>query len=338
MRILISTNIHIPLHQAVSGMELSSLTFLEGLSEISDDLKLQVTVMAHSDSKLPPNINHWKLTPKPLNQRYEKYGEHINKWHNFAIEVAFQKAFLTQKKFDLMHDQSSAFSPSLQAMRTKTPFVQTSRLFSFHPTYNLVSEAADCLVHISDYAFQEDYNPDARMNIVIKDFISLPQFEAVNEIFLPKVFSLSVGRVEERKGHHVAAKIAQERNLPLIIIGEIVDHSYAKELQDLPYVTLLGPLPHSQIIDVIKKAQIFLWFPMVPETNGRVVIEALKIGTPVLGHNIGALYDLWLSKEATLLSDNLVYAENVSSCWPSDKKEVALAYFNMYQKVLKNHA
>jgi glycosyltransferase involved in cell wall biosynthesis len=334
MHLLIISNIHRPLHTASSGMEISTYEFLEGIAEIAPEYKINVTVMCHPATKLPKNLSHWKVCPSPCDPNYLKYGEGLGKWQNLAIEVAFQKALNNHQKFSIVHDQSSAFTPTAFFSQTKIPFVRTMRLMPYHPTYSLVTGSENGIVHLSEYALKKDIVTSTNLRTVIRDYVSISQSVEKTAIpVLPVDYALSIGRVDPRKGHHIAAKIAENKCMKLVIIGEVVDKKYSQTLIKKEGVKILGPVNRNIALELLRKAKLLLWFPTVPETSGRVVVEALKLGTPVLGYKTGVLYDLWKKKLAITYDKNIVYTEGLLDDWPTNKKEVALAYLDIYRKL-----
>ncbi len=334
MNLLVISNIHTPLHSSTSGMELSTMEFLDGLAQIAPKLKINITVMCHEDTSLPKGISHLKVRPQDHNLEYSMYGESSDKWQSLAIEVAYQKAILECKHFDIIHDQSSAFSPTLHFSKGKSPFLRTIRLMAFHPAYSLVTGMESHVVHISEYALTEDNFTSAGAYSVIRDYVSIPIKIETSFKNYSQRFAVSIGRVGPRNGHHLAVQKANEMGIKLYIIGEVINHTYAQNLLKNRSVEILGALNRNTTLAFLKKAKVLFWFPVVPETNGRVVIESLKLGTPVRGNKVGVLYDLCQKDQATLETDGTVFAQQLPNDWPFSTMQVALRYYDIYRKLL----
>lgn len=104
---------------------------------------------------------------------------------------------------------------------------------------------------------------------------------------------LFVGRLEEAKGFKLLLSIW--RQLPLSfqlnVIGNPIDEDYAQTVK-LPHVQFLGKLSHEETLEHMANAkyvlQPSLWF----ETFGLTIVEAMSVGTPVIGLNIGTRPEL----------------------------------------------
>jgi len=96
----------------------------------------------------------------------------------------------------------------------------------------------------------------------------------------------------------------------------------------------LGSLGRDKTLLILKRAKLLLWFPILPETNGRVVVEALKLKVPVLGYKSGILHDLWKDQLAEPQGKDIVCAKQLYKDWPASNREVALSYIHLYRQIL----
>ncbi|HSX42189.1 MAG TPA: glycosyltransferase family 4 protein [Candidatus Saccharimonadales bacterium] len=109
---------------------------------------------------------------------------------------------------------------------------------------------------------------------------------------------LFVSRIIPQKGAHIAAKLAQELNEPLDIIGPIDQRDQAyfdeqiKPFVDGKQVRYLGAKAHNELPVYYAKAKGFLFPIQKTEAFGLVVIEALAAGTPVVAFNLGSMSEL----------------------------------------------
>lgn len=113
-------------------------------------------------------------------------------------------------------------------------------------------------------------------------------------------FTLGIGEVKERKGHHLAveawAKIAASRpDLHHYIIGKRSGDEYEERLMKLAaergvasQLHLVGNVSEDEKIDLLQRAQLFLHTPVTAadggfEGFGIVYLEASAAGQPVIG-------------------------------------------------------
>ena len=116
---------------------------------------------------------------------------------------------------------------------------------------------------------------------------------------------LFVGRLVERKGVEVlvraVARLAVNRRITLTVVGEgewrdriteTVEEAGAAE-----FVTLAGRLPQDALLDAYRRADVFV-LPAVFDSKGDteglgvVLIEALSMGLPVVGADVGGIPDI----------------------------------------------
>lgn len=119
----------------------------------------------------------------------------------------------------------------------------------------------------------------------------------------PGELILYVGVLTPLKGvHHLIgafSKVAEEYpSARLVIIGEKGNRNYAGELQkqveDLgltEQVRFLGPMPQADLALWMAKSSVLV-LPSTSEGLGRVIIEAMATGTPVIGCRVGGIPEL----------------------------------------------
>jgi glycosyltransferase involved in cell wall biosynthesis len=102
-----------------------------------------------------------------------------------------------------------------------------------------------------------------------------------------------VGRLSEEKGVDTLLKAASRLPLPLKIIGDgPLSADFKKQYGNSAHIEFMGRMTSEQLFPVVQKAR-FLTIPSVCyENNPYSVIEALCMGTPVLGANIGGIPEL----------------------------------------------
>lgn len=108
-------------------------------------------------------------------------------------------------------------------------------------------------------------------------------------------------RIEPRKGIQLllaASKVLRERfkqKFKLLIFGPIYQPDYFQKLNDylvqhrlFSQVQLAGHLNHAQLLEVMREADLVVMPSVQYETLGVTTLEALSLGTPVIGFNQGA--------------------------------------------------
>jgi glycosyltransferase involved in cell wall biosynthesis len=112
-----------------------------------------------------------------------------------------------------------------------------------------------------------------------------------------------VGVLIPRKGvHHLVNAFARIANdcpqTRLVIVGEEENRTYAVELKE--QVKKLGLNGRVQFVQAMPQAEFAAWLrracvfvlPSVSEGLGRVALEAMATGTPVIGSNVGGISDM----------------------------------------------
>ena len=125
---------------------------------------------------------------------------------------------------------------------------------------------------------------------------------------------LYVGRLSAEKGVHTAIMalshlVHQKKlaHLQLMIVGS-GEPEYEAYLSDLvkqeqldSKVTFLGIQPKESIPQLYQHADIFLFTSIWPEPFGRVIVEAMASGLPVIGSPIGGAAEIMIKEENALL-------------------------------------
>lgn len=72
--------------------------------------------------------------------------------------------------------------------------------------------------------------------------------------------------------------------------GNKLKHLVKKHKMD-DYIRFLGPMPHDKIFEFLKKIDVYVQ-PSIAESHGRVIVEAMSVGCPVIGSNVGGIPEL----------------------------------------------
>jgi glycosyltransferase involved in cell wall biosynthesis len=145
---------------------------------------------------------------------------------------------------------------------------------------------------------------EGELHRVIPNFIGeLPPPPADSDADLANLpagpFILYFGDVTVDKGgaQLVEAYRALDDAPPLVLIGRC----FLKELERVPGVSALGPMPHRLAIEALRRSMFTVVPSLLPETFGLVALESAAAGKPIVASDIGGLGDLVLDGETGLL-------------------------------------
>jgi glycosyltransferase involved in cell wall biosynthesis len=155
-----------------------------------------------------------------------------------------------------------------------------------------------------------------------------PNFvEASNPQATQKRGFVYVGRIEEAKGvlRLLEVWLTLDASLELTLIGSGEMYDELKERFPQKNIRFTGALPRSEVLKRVLNAQYLLQTSLLYETFGLTMIEAMSVGTPVIGFNIGTRTDL------------IENAVNGFVCDPEDLSETVqkAASFSDYDHLVK---
>ena len=101
-----------------------------------------------------------------------------------------------------------------------------------------------------------------------------------------------VGRLSEEKGVSTLLEAAKQLPYPLKVIGGGPLLEQYRAEYDCRQITFLGQLPQDKLYPLVRKARFIVVPSIWYENNPFSVIEALCMGTPVLGAQIGGIPEL----------------------------------------------
>lgn len=144
-----------------------------------------------------------------------------------------------------------------------------------------------------------------------KPYISLDKPEDPCDVSISLLY---VGRLTHDKGVHTCIQAMgilrnhmPDRSVNLIIVGS-GDIEYETYLENLAIsvqvrdrVIFMGSLPKEELPEIYRKADIILFPSIWPEPFGRVLIEAMAAGVPVIGTAVGGAAEILYDEENALL-------------------------------------
>ncbi len=97
-------------------------------------------------------------------------------------------------------------------------------------------------------------------------------------------FILNVARIERRKNQKNLVLAAKELNIPVVIVGSILEEDYYKEIKKINYDKLyyLGPIFDKSVLYSIFSACSLFCLPSIVETPGIAAMEAAYYNKPIV--------------------------------------------------------
>lgn len=243
-----------------------------------------VTLFATGDSTTSARLH----AAYPRAQRLDFPAPSIQRsiWGLRSVGVAYTM----QDDFDIIHDHTQWLGASV-ANISKTPVIMTLHGAITDETKALFESLRNpYLVSISN----AQREPAPELNYIGTVYNGMPTkeypYSSGNDGYL-----LYVGRICEEKSPHLAIKVAQVLNLPLIMAAK-VEEGRSKEyfLKHVkPYLSKkiqwIGEVDEKERNRLFSRALCSLHPVMWPEPFGLTLIEAMSCGSPVIAFNKGSI-------------------------------------------------
>ena len=283
-----------------------------------------VTVFCSKNSTLPPKVKTDKN--KIVEEKIDVYRAYNNFYHQVDKEAkslkdavnlsfgelsqrfdykienylqAFSKIY--SDKFDLVHVVTHDILALYPALFSPVPSV-----ISFHGHYQMLGpdfvrwlkflssvkpKHNSTFVSVSKY-IKREYGQFVNSSLIYNSIDITPY-----KLNLAKQdYIVYLGRIESKKGVDFAINFSKKYKIPLVIAGNIVDRHYfnhhLKKDIDGQLIRYIGPVNEPQKNEVLGKAKCMFMPSSYKEAFGRVVIESLACGTPVIALRNGALREL----------------------------------------------
>lgn len=194
-------------------------------------------------------------------------------------------------------------SREANALSSKTIPQKIADALSFHLPYRIIAlstEAQKSLCRLLPFA--------RKKIILLPNTVVLPQLEEkIPGASGPLI--LSVGRLDRQKNpylfiHALAALARSGHKFTAVMVGDgPLREALQQEISALGLnekVTLTGHLPHDQVLQLYRKAYVFVstsrW-----EGSPNVLLEAMSYGVPVIATKVGGAPDIIKNKEEGIL-------------------------------------
>lgn len=154
-----------------------------------------------------------------------------------------------------------------------------------------------------------------------RHWIDLKQFKPIRSS--PHPFSvLFIGRLIPQKGALLLAKVASTMQyIDFLFVGQGPDYSklekYSKKYKN---IKLLGNIPYSKLPKAYNMANVFCIPSLYKEGWGRVIMEALACGLPIIASNRGAITEVVDSSVAIIINPTYINLKKSIEKIYKDKK------------------
>lgn len=123
-----------------------------------------------------------------------------------------------------------------------------------------------------------------------------------------------IGRLESGKGIELLLKIWKTlpEDYQLQVVGTGEDQKRLEEIYQSPHIHFMGKLSHDETMQVLNRAQYLLHTSLYFETFGLTMVEAMSLGVPVIGFQLGTRPEF------------IRHQENGFLCMPESLRETIL--------------
>lgn len=302
------------------GVGRYTIRLIQALERLEPALEVEILLARKhrpTSSEVPP---HWRVSVA-LPPDYFFYMTPLRFWVSAGLAVKRVRA--AAKRADLVHsikDYPHSYVGYLGARAAGKPCIATA-----HGTYTVQPLLAerhrgrarwlyprfDHMISVSNYTrrrlleLMEGTELDPGRVSVIPNKVDAAHYADARDVgerpWHAHPFTLGIGEVKERKGHHLAlaawARIAaRTEGLHHYVVGKTTaDDPYRRSLEELASehgvsdrVHFLGNITEDEKIDLLQRAQVFVHTPVTAsdggfEGFGIVYLEASASGTPCVG-------------------------------------------------------
>ena len=245
------------------------------------------------------------------------------------FEVIFIVQIILQKKVDILHtnhginfDRSAIIAGILTRRKIFAHYRGLSKLGKLDVKLTRFVEKIIC---ISNFTKQEYINCGVASHkcVTIYNGVDLNKFIRTDFKQTGLINIGSIGRLEVWKGHHILLRaipiiIETIKNIKFLIVVRSNQDNYliklAHELRIEKYIIFFEAIENVE--EIFSKFDIFVHTSIEPEPFGRVIIEAMAMGLPVISTNIGGPkeiikdgYDGYLlpPDDSKILAEKIIY-------------------------------
>lgn len=275
----------------------------------------EVTLFASGDSQTTAKLEYTfqqALNYEELEKTLSPLGQKLRWMYSLPVFMHVIKALEQEKKFDIIHDHTHYLTCFF------SEFLKTPLLSTYHGSFTLAEQSPIEKMLLEKYknlnwvAISESQKSESKikLNIVstIYNGIHINEFSYQEK---PQEYLIWLGRITDRKGIEEAITVAKTLNKQLIISGNIKDRDMEyfetkiKAHIDGQQIVYAGVADFKKKHELLRNAKALLYPVKWEEPFGMVMIEAMAVGTPVIGFRRGAVAEVVQDKKTGFIVDTL---------------------------------
>lgn len=193
----------------------------------------------------------------------------------------------------------------------------TLYLYLYLQMNKIILEKTDRIMAIGDFIKEVAIKagiPDENINVIYQISNPLEDIGDAKLNFENYEVITFAGRLDPIKGVHILIEAFKEVNKvtssKLLLIGD-TNNKYSNDLKDLIEklnmkndIIFIGKLSNREVLKYFRKSDLVVVPSIWPEPQGRTVLEALYVGTPVVASNIGGISELIDKNDGVLVKPN----------------------------------
>lgn len=304
----------------IDGVGQYTLRLIEAMQRLEPDLEVEVLLARKHRPTSKSVPKSWRVEVA-LPPDYFFYMSPLRFWVSLVQSV--RRTTARAKHADIVHaikDYPHNLVGALAAKYARVPCVATAHgTYSVQPlldkrhsarAYRTYKRFA-AMISVSNYTrrrlvelLKGKKSLDPARIAVVPNCVDAPYFVATREIgdrpWHHHPFTLAIGEVKERKGHHLSLpaflKVApQYPDLHHFLVGRLSNDDYERSLRKMvadaglqARVHFLGNIEEDEKVDLLQRAEVFIHTPVTADDGGFegfgiVYLEAAAAGTVAIG-------------------------------------------------------
>jgi len=206
-------------------------------------------------------------------------------WWDFEISNIDNEQYFSKKAIYFSKIFGKNIVILLKKINLKIRYNRMKKILK-HADSILPNSQSEAELIIDNFGIEKD-----KINVIYNGIGKV--FERYNFINAERNYVLQVGRIELQKNTHLTIRACKELNIPLVLVGKIVDNEYYKlclEEGENSELTIFNNKNHEELIEIYRKAKIHI-LPSMRETPGLVSLEAASQGCVIVSTDIGSAKD-----------------------------------------------
>lgn len=288
------------------------------VSNITEELVKRghdVTLFASGDSQTTAKLEYTfqkALNYEEIEKTLSPLAQKLRWMSSLPVFMHIIRALEQEKRFDIIHDHTHYLTCFF------SDFLRTPLLLTYHGSFSLAEQSHIEKMLLEKYkrlnwvAISEGQKNESKidLNIVstIHNGIHLNEFSYQEK---PQEYLIWLGRITDRKGIEEAITVAKTLKKNLIISGNIKERDMEYfEIKIKPHIDgqqiiYTGVADFKKKHELLRNAKALLYPVKWEEPFGMVMIEAMAVGTPVIGFRRGAVAEVVQDMKSGFVVDTL---------------------------------